>query len=162
MPTVRHRLRVPLPRPAVFAYFRRPAHAVALAPPGAGLTLLEAPEVVAVGSRIVVQARRWGLSRRFVAEVVELAEPDRIVEEQREGPFARWRHSRSFEAAGGETDLVEEVTFDPPGGMLGLTLTAAAVERDLEAAFAWRDARLAESIRAWRPTPAPAAPAAPR
>jgi ligand-binding SRPBCC domain-containing protein len=160
MPTVLHRRRVPFARPAVFAYFLCPARVVALAPPGAGLTLVEAPEVVAVGSRVVVQARRWGLARRIVTEVVELIEPLRLVEEQHEGPFGQWRHVRSFEEVGeAETDVIEEIAFAAPGGLLGLTLTTGRIERDLAEAFAWRDERLEEMIRGWATTTA--APAAP-
>src|SRR5262245_46918030 len=110
-----------------------------LAPAEAGLRLLEAPDVVEVGSRIAVQARRWGLTRRVVTEVVEL---ERLVEEQREGPFRRWVHRRWFAPTEGGCALTEEIDYDPPTGMLGRLLTVDVIERELRASYEGRVARL--------------------
>ena len=120
----------------------RPAEVVRLAPPGAGLRLVEAPEVVEVGARIVAEVRRWGLTRRVVTEVVSLTEPGRLVEEQREGPFRRWVHTRTFAPAEGGCAVTEEIEYEPPGGMLGLTMTAEVIERELRAAYAGREGRV--------------------
>jgi ligand-binding SRPBCC domain-containing protein len=132
----------PLPVAELFARFRRPAEVVRLAPPEAGLRLLEAPEVVEVGSRIAVQARRWGLTRRVVTEVVELIDGARIVEEQREGPFQRWVHVRRFAPAGAGCAVTEEIDYEPPGGVLGRLLTAEVIDRELRSAYAGREGRL--------------------
>jgi ligand-binding SRPBCC domain-containing protein len=147
MPTFTTSQRFAFPVEIVFDFFRRPANVVSVAPPELSLTLIEAPELVEPGSRIVVQVRRWGLSQRFVTEVVELVENSIIVEEQRQGPFRAWRHERRFNGIDGGTQLDEEITHEPPGGMLGLTLTAARVEEDLRLAFAHRIEKLNELLR---------------
>jgi ligand-binding SRPBCC domain-containing protein len=94
-----------------------------------------------------VQARRWGLSRRLTSEVTTL-EPDAlIVEEQRVGPFRAWKHTQRFEALpDGGTRLRDAIDYEPPGGLLGLTLTAPAVERELAGAFAHRNGKLVELL----------------
>lgn len=142
MPTVEIVERYQLPASAVFAFFLKPANVLAVAPEGSGLRLVEGPDEVAVGSTFTVEARRWGLSRRIVTEVVELVRGVRIVEEQRGGPFAAWRLERHFKAAEGGCELREVVTFEPPGGLLGLTLTAARIEGELRAAYEGRPARV--------------------
>ena len=137
----------PCDRDRLFAFFLRPANVVAVAPPEMGLQLLEAPEVIEVGSRIVVRARRWGLSTRIVTEVVEVARPELLVEEQRQGPFARWRHERRLVAvAAGETAVTERMDYEPPGGLLGLTLTARAIEEQLAQAFEYRTVRMTQML----------------
>ena len=141
----------PFPRPAVFAFFRRPANVVAVAPPGLRLSLVAGPELLEAGSRLTVRSRRWGIAADVVTEVVELVEPERIVEEQVRGPFRRWRHERHFLAAGEAlTELSERIDYEPPGGLLGLTLTPSVIEAELAEAFAWRQARV-RSCWAGRP-----------
>ncbi len=131
----------------LFDFFCRPANMVLVAPPELQLQLIEAPEVVALGSRIVVQLRRWGLSQRIVTEVVDLVENERIGEEQRQGPFRSMRREQRLDESNGETDVVEEITFEPPGGMLGLVLTAARIENDLRAALAYREGKVKDYLR---------------
>jgi ligand-binding SRPBCC domain-containing protein len=137
----------PFPLEEVFDFFRRPSRIVSIAPEELGLHLLDGPEVVEVGSRIVVQVRRWGVSQRIVTEVVALEDGRSIVEEQRQGPFRAWRHERTFAAIGAtETEVIEMIDYEAPGGMLGLTLTAARIEADLEWSFAQRVLRVVEML----------------
>jgi ligand-binding SRPBCC domain-containing protein len=142
----------PLPVSALFAFFLRPANLLAVAPEDSGLRLVEGPDMVAVGARFTVSVRRWGLSRHIVTEVVELAPDERVVEEQRDGPFASWRLERHFRLAEGGCELREVVTFEPPGGLLGLMLTAARIDAELRSAYEGRRERVlaARTIRTVR------------
>jgi ligand-binding SRPBCC domain-containing protein len=128
----------------VFAWFIQPALLIGMTPPELSLRLEEAPEKLYLGARTVIVGRRWGLSHRSVLEVTAF-EPERLlIEEQREGPFRRWRISHTFEALDGGTRLTGRVEFEPPGGILGLKVTEAFVRRELESLFAYRAARLRE------------------
>jgi ligand-binding SRPBCC domain-containing protein len=139
----------PFPLPAVFAFFRRPANLVAVAPPALRLSLVAGPDLLEAGSRLTVRLRRWGVAAEVVTEVVELVEPERIIEEQVRGPFRRWRHERHFRAVGEAlTEVSERIDYEPPGGLLGLTLTPRLIEADLAEAFAWREARVKELLGA--------------
>jgi ligand-binding SRPBCC domain-containing protein len=142
MPTVRFVERYLLSRPVVFAFFRRPANVVAVAPPGLVVRLVEGPDEVTAGAQFTVEVRRWGLTQRMVTAVTALEEPARIVEEQRQGPFRRWRLERVLTETAGHTELVETIDFEPPGGLLGLAVTPAVVERELAHAYAERVARV--------------------
>jgi ligand-binding SRPBCC domain-containing protein len=79
-----------------------------------------------------------------------------LVEEQREGPIHRWQHTRPFEPREGGTRVTEAIEYEPPGGMLGLLLTAEAVEADLSRAYAWRAGKVIELL-----SPAPPSPPGP-
>jgi ligand-binding SRPBCC domain-containing protein len=146
VPTFTAEERFPFPPGVVFDFFLRPANALAAAPPDFHLTLLDAPEVVEVHSQVVVLSRRWGMSQRIVTEFVEIEEGIRMIEEQRQGPFRSWRHERRFAAIGEETEVSERIDWEPPGGMLGLWLTAKAIENDLQLAFASRRERILEML----------------
>jgi ligand-binding SRPBCC domain-containing protein len=156
MPIVRVTQRFPFPLALVVDFFRRPAQVVAVAPAEFGLRLVEAPAVVEVGSHIVVEARRWGIRQRIVTEVTQL-DGQTIVEEQRSGPFRQWRHTRTFAApAVDQTEVEEAIDFEPPGGLLGLTLTAMRIETDLRSALAARHPLVMEIMaRSWRESPSP-------
>ncbi len=147
MPSITVRQLFAFPVATLFDFFRRPANMVLAAPPELQLQLIDAPEVVEVGSRIVVQVRRWGLSQRIVTEVVDLVDNERIVQEQCQGPFRSLRREQRLGESNGETEVVEEITFEPPGGMLGLVMTATRVEDEFRAALAYREGKVKEYLR---------------
>jgi ligand-binding SRPBCC domain-containing protein len=98
-----------------------------------------------LGSRITVKGRRAGVAQHLVSEVTAFEPGRSFVEEQRQGPFRRWAHTYRFEAqADGGTLLTEEIDYEPPGGVLGLLLTAEKIERDLAAVYAFRRETWAE------------------
>jgi ligand-binding SRPBCC domain-containing protein len=133
----------------VFDFFTRPAQLLAAYPPELHLRLEEAPERLGPGARLRVRGRRWGVPHRAVSEVTAFEPGVLFVEEQREGPFRRWVHTHCFEALpGGGVCVRDHIDFEPPGGILGLTVTAAYVLRDLEAVFAYRQRKLAEMLGA--------------
>src|SRR5262249_40299477 len=103
-------------------------------------------EALAVGARLVVRVRRWGVSRQVASAITELEAPRRIVEEQTDGPFRAWRHAQELRPTATGTLLRDVIDYEPPGGMLGLLMTAGAIEADLERAFAWRTERLRERL----------------
>jgi ligand-binding SRPBCC domain-containing protein len=146
MPSHRFIERYPLPRSLVFAFFRNPANVVAVAPAELGMRLVEGPAVVSPGLRFTVEVRGWGLPQRIVTEVTQVEEPARIVEEQIQGPFRRWRLERVLAEVDGETQLAETIDYEPPTGMLGLLVRPAAVERELAQAYTGRVARVMERI----------------
>jgi hypothetical protein len=80
-------------------------------------------------------------------EVTALQPGRLLTEEQRDGPFRRLVHERHFAELEGEgVEVFDRVEYEPPGGLLGLTLTPRRVERDLLWAIAHRNDRIAECL----------------
>jgi ligand-binding SRPBCC domain-containing protein len=135
------------PPERVFDAFTRPAHLAQVMPPELDFRVLEAPERLELGSRVTVQARRWGLGQRVTSAVTAFEAGVSFVQEQVAGPFRRWAHTHHFEALpDGGTRVSEVIDFEPPGGLLGLQLTAAAVERELARVFEHRMERWKELL----------------
>jgi ligand-binding SRPBCC domain-containing protein len=68
-------------------------------------------------------------------------ERDRLfVDEQVEGPFARWIHRHEFEDMGGRTRLTDRIEFGLPGGGVVERLFGWAVTFGLDAMFRRRHA----------------------
>jgi ligand-binding SRPBCC domain-containing protein len=123
----------------VFAFLQRPANRVRLAPPHWCLQLLNGPERIELGSRLVFRGRRKGISQTSEMEVTGFEQDRRMEEEQRRGPFRRWKQTFTFEPTPeGGTQLKEEIDWEGPGGMLGLLLTSAVVEHELDELRAYR------------------------
>jgi ligand-binding SRPBCC domain-containing protein len=144
MPRIEQSTLVPGALADVFAFFLRPANLLTLAPPELRLELVAGPEQLAQGDRVTWKGRRWGLAYTVVLEVTDLRPGTLLTEKQVQGPLRRWEHLRRFEAVPEGTRLTEQIDFEPPGGLLGLTVTAGAVEQELQAAFAYRADQLRE------------------
>jgi uncharacterized protein len=131
----------------VFDFFRKPANLLRVSPPDLHLQLEEAPAELRLGSRLTVVSRRWGLRYRSVTEVTAFAPDASFVEEQQEGAFRRWHYTHRFEAIPDDgTRVTDEIEYEAPGGLLGLLLTPAAVEGELNEYFRYRNDRLAEIL----------------
>ncbi len=139
-------LEVPHPVDAVFDFLARPANLVQLAPPEMRLQLVEGPPRVHVGARVHWKARRMGVTQSLHNEVTAFEEAALIEEQQRQGPFKRWLFVQRFTASASGTQLVQELTYEPPGGLLGLLVSAAAIRRDLETLFAYRSQQLRDLL----------------
>jgi ligand-binding SRPBCC domain-containing protein len=131
----------------VFDFLRRPANLLRVTPPDLHLQLDDAPEELQLGSRLTLRTRRWGMKQRSVTEVVVFEPNVLFVEEQKEGAFRSWLYTHRFEAtADGGTQVLDEIDYELPGGMLGLLLTPALVERELTTFFRYRNDNLAEIL----------------
>jgi ligand-binding SRPBCC domain-containing protein len=138
MPTFETSQRFARSREELFDFFTRPGNLLAAAPPDLHLRLEEAPEQLALGALMTVRGKRWGIPHRAIHEITVFEPGICFVEEQRQGPFRRWVHTHRFEETGNEVQVTDRIDFEPPGGILGLTVTTGAVLSDLEWAFAHR------------------------
>jgi ligand-binding SRPBCC domain-containing protein len=147
MPTHESVVILPAAPAQVFALLRRPAVLVQLALPEMRMQVESGPDELVCGSELTLCGRRWGMTHRVVSAVTA-CEPDTLlILEQRRGPFRKWLHtSRLTAMEDGGTRLVEIVDYERPGGLLGLTITAARVESELEALFTHRRQRLLEML----------------
>jgi ligand-binding SRPBCC domain-containing protein len=141
------------PRPVeeVFEFFRRPANVLAVNPPELNLQLIEAPEVLQRGSRVVLQARKFGIPQRLESEVTVVEPPCLIVDELQQGPFRKWVQTHRFEKSGTGTRVTFRIDFEPPGGMLGLMVNVSVIEAELRSMFPYRIAKLHEVLGATPP-----------
>ncbi len=135
------------PPAVVFAFLQRPANRVRLAPPDWSLQLLSGPDRIEVGSVLIWRGRRKGISQTTELLVTALEQDRMMEEEQRRGPFRRWKQTFTFEAAAeGGTCLTERIDWEKPGGLLGLFVTESAVQQELLALQAHRQPLLAQLL----------------
>ncbi|HEX2441838.1 MAG TPA: SRPBCC family protein [Methylomirabilota bacterium] len=134
------------PRPVVFAFFADPANLQRVSPPAMGLRLLTPNVKLAAGVVFDLRVRWLGLPLRWRTYVREFDPPYRFVDVQVRGPWARWEHRHRFLDEGGGTWIEDRVTYRLPLGPLGVGLHRAVVRRQIEEAWAYRQARAAELL----------------
>jgi ligand-binding SRPBCC domain-containing protein len=140
---LRARLRLPRPRPEVFAFFADAANLEALTPPWLGFKI-QTPQPIEMrpGALIQYRIRVHGLPLGWTTKITVWEPPGRFVDEQLRGPYRQWLHEHTFEdAPGGGTDVLDRVRYRVPFGRLANWLV---VERDVRTIFAWRTKALLE------------------
>ena len=128
------------------AFLGNPKNLPLVSNPDLELEIIAAPEVVTVGAKIEFRVSAYGFKQRATNEYTEVSDV-LIAESQVDGPMRAWRHVQRFDSLpDGSTRLTDEVTFEPPGGMLGYLLTEARVRESLEEGMEFRYETLQELI----------------
>ena len=131
---------------SLFDFLTRPANLVRVSPPEMHIKVSDPPEFLELGTILVVTARRWGFPQRFITQVVKF-EPGRMfVEEQRHGPFKKMVHHHIVEPDGTSARMIDRVEYEPPGGPLGLMLSAARIEKEMTELYAFRVQKFKEIL----------------
>lgn len=141
MPVFKTELHLNCPPTKVFEFIAQPANLLQVSPPELHLKMIEAPQRVALGSRITIQGSKFGISQKIVSEVTAFEEGRTFTDTQVSGPFGRFVHTHTVEPDGDGTRLIENIDYASPGGLTGLLMTNDRIGRDLEAMAAFREER---------------------
>ncbi len=124
---------------AVFAFHEAPGAFQKLIPPWETVEVVEPPESLQPGNRVVLRTWLGPLPLRWVAVHTEYDPPHLFVDRQESGPFSRWVHHHRFVEDGqGGTQLRDEIDYDLPLGWLGRRLGGEMVRRKLQRMFDYR------------------------
>lgn len=141
-----YRLSLPQSVEKVWDWHARPGAFMRLAPPWESMELIEGDQGLQTGARTVFKIRKAGVPITWVAEHTDYDEHRLFVDEQREGPFARWRHEHRFVAtADGGCLLEDHIEWSPPGGPLG-GLAVPTLKGTNDRMFRFRHRRLRDDL----------------
>jgi len=147
MPVFKHRFELDHPVEEVFAWHLRPGALQRLAPPWEDVRVRAHDQGMSPGSKVVLGLRKGPAELRWEVEHTEFEENRLFVDEQRSGPFARWRHEHRFEPLGPDRSAVEDVVeWEAPLGSLGQAFSGSFIRRSLERLFAFRARRLGNDL----------------
>lgn len=136
----------PKSAPEVFDFLCQTANLARVSPPELHMKITEGPARIALGSRIVVQGRRWGIPQRMVSEITAYEPNVSFADTQCQGPFKRWVHTHLLEEIDGGTRVTDRIEYEPPGGLLGLVMSQTMIEHELRWIFEHRRKALAELL----------------
>ncbi len=72
---------------------------------------------------------------RWVTEITHVQQPGYFADEQRFGPYALWHHKHHFKEVEGGVEMVDEVDYAIPLGLLGQLAHAIFVKREVNRIF---------------------------
>jgi ligand-binding SRPBCC domain-containing protein len=134
VPTFVKSVVIDAPVEAVFAFHERADALALLSPPFPPMRVVQKTGGIEAGARVELRIGpiRW-------VALHTAYEKDRLfVDEQVEGPFARWVHRHEFEDLGVATRLTDRVEYLLPGGSAVNALAAGPVKLGLLAMFRHR------------------------
>ena len=129
----------------VFTFFSQAENLERLTPAFLKFRILTpTPVNMRTGTMIDYRLSLRGIPINWRSEITVWQPPHRFVDEQRKGPYRRWRHTHSFEARDGGTLVTDHVEYATWGGALVNTLVVAP---DLRRIFRFRHRVLTEHFR---------------
>lgn len=125
-----------MPREKVFPFFADARNLETLTPPWLNFNVLTPGHIeMRDGALIDYQLRVHGLPVCWRTEITGWNPPYSFCDEQRRGPYRRWRHTHTFMEKDGGTLCRDEVVYAVPGGAL---VNRLFVQRDVKRIFAYR------------------------
>ena len=121
-----------------FAYHDRPGALNRLIPPWESVEIERSDQSLAVGSRVVMKTKVFGVPFRWVAEHTEYDPPNLFTDTQISGPFAAWTHRHQFTSVGRYASLRDCIEYRIPLGACGRLLGSGKAVGTLEKMFAFR------------------------
>lgn len=155
MPQFEHSSELPASAEAAYAWHGRPGAFQRLTPPWESVRVLEQTGGLD-DRRLVLDVPLGPFRHRWVAQHRASVPGREFVDEQVEGPFARWVHSHRFEpVSASRCRYIDRIEYQLPGGAFG-ALGAGTVQRRLERTFRYRHATLLADLEAHQRLGAPA------
>lgn len=131
---------LPVGREKLFTFFSDAHQLEAITPASLEFSVLTPrPLEIRAGTVIDYRLRLHGLPIHWQSEITLWEPPSRFVDEQRRGPYRRWRHEHLFEAVDGGTLCRDQVEYAVPGGWL---VNSLFVRRSLLGIFEFRQRQL--------------------
>ncbi len=137
-PVVERSTRLPFSAESVFAWHERPGAFERLTPPWEHAEVLAHTGGLEDGARLVM---RLGapIGIRWVARHVDYVRNRQFVDEQVQGPFARWRHVHRFDPDGPDACvLTDRIEYAAPFGAAGAAGSALLLRPRLHRMLAYR------------------------
>ena len=147
MPVFECRTEVAVSPERLFEFVTLVSNMQKVSPPEVDMVIVEAPEVLELGSRLVFKVQAFGVAQELVHEIVTFEKPKTFREKMTKGPLALWVHDYIIEPHGDNgAALTNRIEFEPPRGMLGMLLTADRIMSRLEDGYAHRGEALRKAL----------------
>jgi ligand-binding SRPBCC domain-containing protein len=89
-----------------------------------------------------------GLKMNWVTEITHVKELEYFVDEQRFGPYALWHHQHHFKEVAGGVEMMDEVNYAIPLGIIGRLANFIFVGQKVNRIFDYRFKILEEYFKA--------------
>jgi uncharacterized protein (TIGR01777 family) len=146
MPSFQWQSSIAVPVDELADWHLRPGSFERLRPPWRRVRVLQRSGDLTQSSRLVSSVSVGPARTRWVSEIIEYVPRNRLVDIQVKGPFARWRHTHTFEPEDAGSRLLDHIDYELPLGVAGELAGGPAVHRELVRLFRFRHRRTADDL----------------
>ncbi len=139
---------LPVSADSAYAWHERPGAFERLLPPWERVSVVERTGGLRDGASLILRVRSGPVSLRWVSRHRDTLPGRRFVDEQVDGPFARWVHFHRFDPDGpAGSRMTDRIEYTPPLGSVG-TVADPIIRHRLERLLAYRHAVLRDDLEA--------------
>lgn len=139
---------LPCTASALRSFLGKPANLPEISDPEIELEILSAPDVISEGAEITFRITAIGLKQKMTHRYEKVTDSE-IIEELIDGVMPSWRHRQQIEVvSANECRLTDEITFDPPGGMMKFIMSEERILENIEQGMQFRYETLFELAEA--------------
>lgn len=130
---------IPRPVDEVFDFFSRPRNLHRLTPGAMGFRYLTDDDPMRAGLEIGYRIRPlFGIPIDWLTRITKFDPPHGFRDVQLRGPYRRWDHVHRFESVDGGTLVHDDVSYEVPGGPVGVALHHFVIRNELAWIFLYR------------------------
>ena len=124
----------------VFDFFSNPENLSILTPEELNFRILTpTPIIMKEGQIIDYTIKLFGLKIRWRTIITEFNKNNSFVDQQLKGPYSMWHHKHIFKERNGKVEMVDEISYALPFGILGEIVNVIWVKKDLDKIFKYRE-----------------------
>lgn len=129
-----------VPKEELWAFISRPENLNEITPAELDFTITsQVPPKMYSGLIIQYQVKLpWLGTQDWVTEIKHIVEGRQFVDEQRIGPYKFWYHYHALQETGNGVKMIDQVSYQPPYGLLGKVANALFISRQLDSIFSFR------------------------
>ena len=133
----------------VWEFLARPENLDSITPENMRFEILsEVPETMFNGLLIEYRITIPLFGRqRWLTEIKHIREGISFVDEQRIGPYKFWYHYHEVQPKGQETEIIDQVTYQLPFGILGNIVHALIIKGQLKHIFDFRESAFKQLLK---------------
>lgn len=129
---------LPISLSEAWNFFSTPKNLSKITPPSMGFEILyqSGGEKTYAGQIIRYHVKILpGIKAHWVTEITHVHEPKHFIDEQRFGPYALWHHQHHFKEVAGGVEMIDEVNYAIPFGIIGRLAHWLFVGREVSRIF---------------------------
>lgn len=126
-----------------WSFFCSPANLGAITPRYMSFHIVSgADKPMHEGQLITYKLKVRGIVYHWVTEITEVRDREKFVDEQKEGPFAYWRHEHSFKPTAHGVEMTDHLEYSVPFGPIGWLANRIFVGNEVKQVFQYRSQML--------------------
>jgi len=123
----------------VFSFFSKPDNLALITPAKLNFKILTpTPIRMKEGQLIDYTIEIFKKEIRWRTLITEYEKPKKFIDQQLKGPYSMWHHTHTFNSHNDYVEMVDEISYVVPFGILGQIVNFIFIKRDLISIFEYR------------------------